>query len=191
MSLVSLVMLATVVVSGCSNNGVQTANQVKEDVVANETERYNTSGFPIMKEPISLRFVARMNPQHGEWNEMTVVQEYAKKTNMNIEFEVYPVQNFGERKNLLFASNDLPDAFINSWIEPAEQLKYGSTGMLIPLEGLIDKHAPNLKALFEKYPDAKKTITAPDGHIYALPTMVELDSARTSKIWINQDCLNP
>ncbi len=50
--------------------------------------------------------------------------------------------------------------------------------MLIPLEDLIDQYAPNLKKVMEKYPNIKSSITAPDGHIYALPG---IDTSTTSQ----------
>jgi putative aldouronate transport system substrate-binding protein len=184
----STVMLASVVLTGCSTD--QPTGQTQGADTPKEVQGLNTAGFPIMKENISLKFVARKNPQHGEWKDMLVLQEYEKMTGMKIEYETYPVQNFSERKNLLFASNELPDAFINSHISADEQLKFGTTGMLIPLEGLIEKYAPNIKALFNQYPDARKTVTAPDGHIYALPTVVTQAAARTQKMWINQQWLD-
>lgn len=45
--------------------------------------------------------------------------------------------------------------------------------MLIKLNDLIDKYAPNFKALMEKYPVIKKGITMPDGNIYSLPTFYD------------------
>ena len=48
-------------------------------------------------------------------------------------------------ENLLFASNEPPDALFRSGLSPLEAVRYGSAGQLIPLEGLIDEYAPNLK----------------------------------------------
>lgn len=180
-------MLTTVALSACSK---EQAAEPAANAPAKEAKGLNPTGFPIVNEPVSLKFVARKNPQHGEWKDMLVLQEYEKKTGMKIDYETYPLQNFDERKNLLFASNELPDAFINSHVTANEQMKYGTQGLLIPLEGLIDKYAPNIKELFAKYPDAKKTVTAPDGHIYALPTIVTQAAARTQKLWINQQWLD-
>ena len=36
-------------------------------------------------------------------------------------------------------------------------LRYAKQGIIIPVENLIDKYMPNLKAVFEKYPDRKST----------------------------------
>ncbi len=41
--------------------------------------------------------------------------------------------------------------------------------LFIPLEDLIEEHAPNLTALFDEYPSIKQAVTMPDEHIYSLP----------------------
>ncbi len=61
----------------------------------------------------------------------------------------------------------------------------GKEGALIPLEDLIEEYAPNIKEMFEKYPDLKKYATATDGHIYFIPgSLSGLDSSVTpSRGW--------
>ncbi|MGV2788079.1 ABC transporter substrate-binding protein, partial [Clostridium perfringens] len=54
-----------------------------------------------------------------------------------------------------------------------ELVNYGTDGTILPLEDLIDQYAPNLKALLDRRPDIKSSITAPDGHIYGLPSWEE------------------
>ena len=151
---------------------------------------FNETGFPIVNEPITLHFFAQRSPTNGPYNDMLVFREYEKMTNIHIEWEDVPSEGFTERKNLLFASNELPDAFYKSGITPLEAVKYGSSGMLIPLEDLIDKYAPNIKRIFEQYPEIEATITAPDGHIYALPSIIDLEAARTNKFWVNKKWLD-
>ncbi|MFS6554331.1 hypothetical protein VPJ68_02290, partial [Parabacteroides distasonis] len=41
-------------------------------------------------------------------------------------------------------------------------------GILIPLNDLIAEHAPNIQALFKKYPALEAMCTSSDGNIYAL-----------------------
>ena len=52
------------------------------------------------------------------------------------------------------------------------------TGIIIPLENLIDKYMPNLQAVFEKYPEYRTMCTAPDGHIYSFPWIEQLGSGK-------------
>lgn len=51
-------------------------------------------------------------------------------------------------------------------------------GIIIPVEHLIDKYMPNLKAIFEKYPEYRTMCTAPDGHIYSFPWIEQLGEGK-------------
>ena len=171
------------------SNGNESANEA-----GNSSEEaqggVQAAGFPIVQSPIKLKMFSQKSPPNGPYEDMLVFKEYEKMTNIDIEWEDVPTEGFAEKKNLLFASNELPDALFKAGITPLEAVKYGNAGMLIPLEEHIDAYAPNLKALFEQYPEILSSITAPDGHIYALPGIVTLGSGRTDKNWINQAWLN-
>lgn len=185
---IALIFVVSASLAGCGKSTKEsqaTTNSSTEKKALN----LNETGFPIVKEPISLKMVARKNTQHGEWKDMAVLNDYAKKTGIKVEYEVFPQQGFEEKKNLLFASNEMPDAFINSGLNANDQMKSGPNGLLIPMEGLVDKYGPNIKALFTQYPDVRKTISDPKGHIYALATTVTQSAARTQKLWLNMDIL--
>lgn len=102
---------------------------------------------------------------------MKYFKEMEKNTNIHFTFQTPPLESFETRKKLLFASNELPDIFYASSLSNSEITQYSKQGLLIPLEDLIEKHAPNIQKLFEEHPDIKKSITASDGHIYALPSV--------------------
>ena len=69
-------------------------------------------------------------------------------------------------------------------------IKYASQGMLIPLEDMIDEYMPNLKKILDENPQYRKQITAPDGHIYSLPTINELNPTTHDKWFINKTWLD-
>lgn len=85
--------------------------------------------------------------------------------------------------------------FFGANFTDTELMKYGADGTIIPLNDLIDKHMPNLKALFDKRPDIKAIVTAPDGNIYSLPAGEELGTGQEDIgsnpdfLYINQDWL--
>ncbi len=192
--LVMILLVSTFV--ACSNSGKEdvgkgNVNEVVTNVAEEDQEnpKFNAADFPIVNEPITLKIFARKAPPNGPYAEMLVFKEYEKMTNMKIEWEDVPSEGFQERKNLLFASNELPDVLYKSGITQLEAVRYGSNGMLIPLEQLIEQYAPNIQSLFEKYPEILSSITAPDGHIYALPAIMDLEAARTNKFWINTSWL--
>ena len=90
-----------------------------------------------------------------------------------INFEVEQVLNsaLNERKNLLFASGDLPDLIYGFGLSTIDLVKYGQTeGMLMDLKPYITPEImPNACQWMEEYPDAFAQATTPDGAIYSLP----------------------
>src|SRR5699024_11700844 len=64
---------------------------------------------------------------------------------------------WGEKKNLLLASGELPDALFNSGLSDAEVAKYGANGTLLALNDLIEEHAPILRARLEERPDIRRS----------------------------------
>lgn len=127
--------------------------------------------FPIVDEPIKMSLIA---PGTGmaEWKDMPTLKVYEEMTGISWDYITPPMSDFSTRLNLAFASGDLPDVIFaagSSNLTRGMEVDYGSQGILIPLEGLLEENAPNLMKVLEENPDIKKSITAPDGHIYSLP----------------------
>ncbi|WP_424933473.1 extracellular solute-binding protein [Amaricoccus macauensis] len=92
-----------------------------------------------------------------------------------------------EAMNLLLAKGDLPDIVGGNRIkQPVNQ--YGPEGAFLPLNELIDEHAPNIKAFFDERPELKQAIAAYDGNIYYIPY---LPDGKYGRAWyIRQDWLD-
>jgi putative aldouronate transport system substrate-binding protein len=73
-----------------------------------------------------------------------------------------------EALNLMMASGNIPDIVGSSNLKPFVN-QYGPEGAFIPLDDLIEEHAPNLKAFFEKNPEVKAALKAADGKMYYIP----------------------
>lgn len=182
-----LLLLAAMVVSllsgcgGSENDGKQGAGEGPSSEVKKE-------GFPIVEEPINLTMMA---PDVGlqNWKDMAVLQEMEKLTNIHFTYNNAPKDSFETKKNLVFASGEYPDVFYAAGLTPAEQMNYGEQGILIPLEDLIENYAPNFKKVLEEYPDVRKSITAPDGHIYSLPVIEFNQPWYRNPLWYNGDFL--
>ncbi|WP_342435137.1 ABC transporter substrate-binding protein [Paenibacillus sp. FSL H7-0442] len=166
-----ILMLAGVfALSGCSGGGGESKNQtVNPDQDAN----FNKTGLPIVKEAVTLKMVSPKAALAPDYSKMEIFKRLEKQTNVKIDWENIPDTDFAEKKNLLLASGDLPDAFYGAGFTDYDLINYGKDGTIIPLENLIDKYAPNLKMLLDRRPDIKLAITAPDGHIYGLPSWEE------------------
>lgn len=157
-----------VILSGCSKS-----SSSEEGAASEPSSNFNQTGYPIVKDKVTLKFVtSKANQQKKSTDQLKVVQDMEALTNIHIDWDASE-QGYEEKKNLMFASGDLPDAFFGgSSLTDSDILKYGTQGLLIPLESLIDQYAPNIKKLLEDNPDIKKVVTAPDGHIYSIPNVI-------------------
>lgn len=87
-------------------------------------------------------------------------------TGVHIEYYEIDDGMVSERTNIMLASGDLPDAFLNILGEGQVTKNAAS---LVPLNDLLGDNAPNIVAMFEKYPDLREMVTMVDGNIYTLP----------------------
>lgn len=168
--------------TGSSKDTAQQSSQGEGQDVSN----LNQEGFPIVNEEITLRVFGQQGPVQGKWDDMSLWKTYQEMTNIKLDFtDVLPAEGFDEKKSLMWASNEYPDIFVRSMISNTDLVKYGSMGVLAPLEDLIENYAPNMKKLIDENPAILSRITAPDGHIYSLPAVFTLNAARCEKFWIN------
>jgi len=136
---------------------------------------FNPSGLPIVDQPLTLNIVAqKAGTLTPNFSEMVLFERLQEQTNIVVEWNNIATADYQEKKNLLLASGDLPDAFWNTGFNDNDIVTYGGNGTLIPLEGLIEQYAPNLSRAFQRRPEIKQAVTAPDGHIYTLPFAVEM-----------------
>lgn len=179
-----LVMSAMMIgggLSGCS----KADKPVSNEGTGTKVEKANEEG------PVTLQAVAQVGPLSGDFNQMAILQRVNEEAGVNVEFECIPGTVWTEKKNLMLASNDLPDFFFGGGISDSDINKYGPLGMLLPLDDLI-QYAPNVSAMLEKYPNVKKALTSPDGKIYTLPFYDEFlpetipDNLFINKTWLDK-----
>ncbi len=150
----------------------------------------NKEGLPIVNQPITYEIAANTQ-KNKNFKDLEYFQKLEESTNVIINWNMTPEVGWNEKKSLLFAGNTLPDAFYGQDIlTDVDITKYGSQGMLIPLNDLIDEYAPNLKAILDENPQYRKQITAPDGNIYSLPSITELNPTTHDKLFINKSWLD-
>lgn len=148
---------------------------------------FNATGYPIVNESIKLKLMGPRAANQGPWEEMDLFEEMERITGISFEFDTPPAESFQERKNLVLASGDYPDIFFASQLTTSDEINYGSQGILIPLENLIEQYAPNIKRMLDNNPDIRRSITTLDGHIYSLPQVTELGHNLINKTWVNGD----
>ncbi|WP_262423858.1 extracellular solute-binding protein [Brachybacterium sp. Z12] len=122
---------------------------------------------------------------------MELAETWTEDSGITINWVNEPDEVWNEKKNLLLASGELPDALFNTGLSDAEVAKYGANGTFIALEELIPEHAPTLHGILEERPDIRSAMTASDGHIYTLPSVEELGLVEFPRmLFINTDWLD-
>ncbi|MDF2926901.1 MAG: transporter substrate-binding protein [Paenibacillaceae bacterium] len=176
--------------AACGKDGEQQA-EAQPSASAKEVANFNKTGFPIVNDKITLKMMGPKSAIQPTWDKMDVFVKLEEMTGISFSFDTPLSSNYTEKKSIMFASNELPDVFFGRGsITADDEAIYGAQGLLIPLEGLIDQYAPNLKKLFQDNPEIKKSITSLDNHIYSLPSGTDLAMNLTTKIWINQEWLS-
>lgn len=132
------------------------------------------SGLPVVQEELTLRFGGAKSALAPDYESMELVKTWKEDSGITISWDNEPDEVWAEKKNLLLASGELPDALFNSGLSDAEVAKYGANGTLLALNDLIEEHAPILRARLEERPDIKAAMTASDGNIYTLPKVEEM-----------------
>lgn len=177
-----LVMIFSMLLVGCGKKEKEGSGDVSSgETVTNDSDGKDTgdsgnmignmykTGLPIVKDKITVKIFAIQHPAApADWNEYPIIKELEEKTNIHVEWELTPTSGARERLSLMFSTGELPDAVMPRGLLGMDDYKYGTQGLLIPLNDLIEKWAPNLKAVFEKYPIYKVAATAPDGNIYSI-----------------------
>ncbi|NGP46516.1 extracellular solute-binding protein [Bacillaceae bacterium SIJ1] len=156
----------------------------------------NTSSDSEEAGPVQLSVFAPQGPEDDlETNEISTLMEEKFNIDFTWETTTYDSSSANEKRQISLASGDYPDAYmLIPWVDhfsKDELLKYGQQGVLIPLNELIEEHAPNIQKAFEEEPEFKAMATAPDGQIYGIPQWNDCYHCTfPDKLWINTEWLD-
>ena len=187
--LLSAMLCVTMVLGACSGNnggnGSESTNKPESTGNAVETEAPNQA-------PVPLTVFMAGDPE-VDYATNTFTKELNESLNLDLELQINNSQIIKEKRQLSLTSGDYADVFLLNWtdiITPAEQMKLGMQGVLIPLNDLIEEHAPNIKKLIDEIPYYKVGVTAPDGNIYGLAALNECyHCSFGAKMWVNTEWL--
>lgn len=174
----------TVGLAACSRPSSKQTEDLSSDIGLTD------SGLPIVTEELTLRFGGAKSALAPDYESMELVKTWQEDSGIEVSWVNEPDEVWAEKKNLLLASGELPDALFNTGLSDAEVAKYGANGTLVALEELIPEHAPTLHTILEERTDIRSAITASDGHIYTLPSVEELGLVEFPRmLFVNTDWL--
>ncbi|WP_138755636.1 extracellular solute-binding protein [Paenibacillus sinopodophylli] len=184
--LLAIVVVASMMLAACSQNN-KPSNTATNAPDSQTEQTENTA-------PVEVTLFAVQEPNIDlATNKFTKFVE--EKFNIKLKFETTPPDGAKEKRQISLASGDYPDAYmLPGYVDQftqADVVKYGKQGVLVPLNDLIDKYAPNIKAAMEKDSDLKAFNTAPDGNIYGLVAYSQcFHCSYPNKMWINTKWLD-
>ena len=145
--------------------------------------------FPVVNEKVTVKIFASLHPYTGDMYKNWFTQYYENKTNVRVEWEQIADEQAVEKVNVLIAAGDLPEAFLHGdfTFSRSQLMVNGASGLFLPLNDLIDKYSVHLKKVFKDRPYTRSAMTAPDGKIYALPSISECyHCVHEVRAWINK-----
>ena len=159
----TILVMTSIALTGCNKSPKDNPTGTVEN------GNFNKSGLPIVKEKVTLKMVVSKDARQSDFNQLEFFKKLEERTNVRVEWEQIDAAAYGEKKNIMLASGDYPDAFFNtSALSQTDLLTYGQQGVFLALNDLIDKYAPRVKAAFKQKPIFEKVCTSVDGKIYAV-----------------------
>ncbi len=158
----ALLCAGMMLLSGCGSNGGDGGVETSIDF----------KGYPMENAPKMtywLAMNANMSLVASNPGETEFAKEIAKRTGVEIEYIDPGTAGEQDLKNRI-ASKKMPDMVEYSWMDfnggPEKNIE---EGLILPLNDLIEEHAPNLKKYLEENPEIDKMIKTEDGTYYCFP----------------------
>lgn len=131
-----------------------------------------------------------MKANHGSFAETDAAKWIREATGVTVEYEDQHV-DFLQDLNLMVSTGEYTDMIaliMTNYTGGAEQAL--DDGAAIPLNDIIDKYCPNLKAYLEAHPEIDKQIKTDDGIYYMFPSVSGGANGYTFGGYCRQDWLD-
>ena len=147
--------------------------------------------FPLTAAKAELTVLCRKPPYLSDFNENQAAKGLEEKTNVHVTYIHVPSENTRAATNLLIAAGEYPDIIMNGGLSTVDGMNYGSQGIFIPLNELIEQQGYWLREAVNRIPELAAAMVMPDGNIYGLPDINQaFHTFHQLKAWINEDWLN-
>ncbi|MBR0101767.1 MAG: extracellular solute-binding protein [Treponema sp.] len=135
--------------------------------------------FPLKQKTVITGLTSFPANTESNPNNRTIFRRLQEKTNVEVKWTAIQSDQWNDKITLAMANpKTLADFVFNASFNDSSLLKYADQGIIIPLEDYIDSYMPNLKAVFDKYPEYRAMCTDSNGHIWGLPWIEQLGSGK-------------
>ena len=137
--------------------------------------------FPLQEKVTLTGTISYPSGTESEPNNRTIFKRLEEETNVHVDWTAISSDQWGDKIQLNMANkNTLTDFVFNAGFGNSDLIRYAEQGVIIPVEDYIDNNMPNLKGVFDKYPEYRTMCTDSEGHIWALPWIEQLGSNKTA-----------
>jgi putative aldouronate transport system substrate-binding protein len=177
--LLSGVLVLSLVACGNSDKSDKKESAGVEKLVSEYGFQWTDTSAPILNEKgakeLTFRVYSSKNASALDYNDMKVMQDLYKMTNVNVVWENVSESVYSQQKNLIFGnSEDRPHAIYHAGMTTGEIIKYARRKVLLPISDYLE-YMPNFSKILEERPDIKnQLINVEDGKIYSLPRIEEM-----------------
>jgi putative aldouronate transport system substrate-binding protein len=146
--------------------------------------------FPLAGTKAELSVLCTKPPYLSDFNENQAAKWLEGYTNVHVTYIHVPYENTRAATNLLIAAGEYPDIMMNAGLSTVDAMNYGSQGILIPLNDLVNQQGYWFKDAVKQVPEISQAIVMPEGNIYGLPNINQaFHTFYNLKAWINEDWL--
>lgn len=151
-----------------------------------------TSGFPIVKDKITLEVMAYARESGArDWSKMDFSKDYEELTNIHVEWNVVPQGELADKVKILMSAGDYPDVLcgLTSTMTDAEVLAYGSKGVLWDCSQKLQTYAPNVYNLMAANPEIRTACIEYNGSMFSLPFISRKNPGHfwnINKVWLDE-----
>ncbi|MFD0959688.1 extracellular solute-binding protein [Paenibacillus chungangensis] len=182
-SLLGMLILLLLILTACSNSSSNGGNQSPNDNISNEINDNKGEDPSLPQEAMTFSVWSWINGALSsavkDYNDIIPHQVLQEKTGVELEWVHPAVGTEQENFNLMVSGNELTDVILWGGLYKGGPEAAIKDKVILPLNDLIDQHAPNFKKLMEQYPEIRKQISTDDGEIYILPTVTPDNSIRS------------
>ena len=181
--LLAVLLAASVISGGCKKQGTAAVTETAAAAAPGQ--------FPLTSAKAELTVLITKPPYVTGLNANDAAKWYEEYTNVHVQYIHVPYENTRAAANLMIAAGEYPDIIMNAGLSTVDGMKYGSQGIFIPLNELIEQQGYFFKEAVKRIPEIPPAITMPDGNIYGLPNINQaFHTFYNMKAWINEDWLN-
>ena len=158
---------------GCGKGGNSASNADKVDV--------DNLSFPLEDQVTITGTISYPVGTEEDPNKRTIFKRLEDETNVHVEWTAISSDQWGDKISLNMSNvNTLTDFVFNAGFGDTDLIRYADQGVIVPVEEYIDNYMPNLKGVFDKYPEYRTMCEDEEGHIWALPWIEQLGSEKTA-----------